>query len=65
MIAVANGQAYAMGVISGMTGSSPDTCQGLPGAVGGRECSSELFFAPVGQFLGYNTEYGMLVYAGS
>jgi len=65
VIAVADGKAYAMGVISGMSGGSPHTCQGLPGAVGGRECSSEALFAPVGQFLGYNTEYGMLVYAGS
>lgn len=65
VLAVADGKAYAMGVISGMTGSSPHTCQGLPGAVGGRECSSELFFAPVGQFLVNNTDYGILVYGGS
>ena len=50
-----------MGVMSGMTNSSPNTCRGLSGAVGGRKCRSEFFSAPVGEFLEHNTGYGMLI----
>jgi hypothetical protein len=51
------GQVYAAGIISGMRNAST-SCTGDPG-VGGRQCSADLFFAPIPDIftMGYGLNY--------
>lgn len=44
-------QARAAGTISGMSNADPNSCQGVPGKEGGRECSAQVLIAPISLYL--------------
>lgn len=55
---IVNGQLNASGVVSGIINGS-NTCTGEPGVTGGRQCSTNVLFAPVIAALGSGGSWGL------
>jgi hypothetical protein len=62
VLQVIDGKAYAQGVISGMRNAG-NSCTGLPGQEGGRQCSAVVFYAAVEPYV-IEMNTGIYSYAG-